>query len=88
MFVPLNQANLVRSRSLAVRQSKKESADFVQELRTLIAVMQLDPLPEAVLVTIFMEGLHTGVARTEVFRVNPAIFEAAVDVALNAELNP
>ena len=49
--------------------------------------MQLDPLPETVLVTIFMEGLHTGVARTELFRVHPATFEAAVDIALNAEFN-
>ena len=49
--------------------------------------MQLDPLPGAVLVTIFMEGLRAGVARTEVFLVHPAAFEAAVDVALNAEFN-
>ena len=49
--------------------------------------MQLDPLPEAVRVTIFMEGLRTGVARTEVFRVQPTSFEEAVDIALNAEFN-
>ena len=50
--------------------------------------MQLDPLPEMVLVTIFIKGLHTGVARTEVFRVHPtSFFEAAVDIALNAEFN-
>ena len=33
----------------------------------------------------FMEGLLTGVARTEVFRVHPSTFEEAVDIALNAE---
>ena len=77
----------MRSRFLAARQGKKELSDFVQELRTLIAAMQLEPLPEAVLVTIFMEGLCAGVARTEVFRVHPFTFEAAVDVALNAEFN-
>ena len=49
--------------------------------------MQLDPLPEEVRVTIFMEGLRTGVARTEVFRVHPSTFEDAVDIALNAEFN-
>ena len=49
--------------------------------------MQLDPLPEMVLITIFMEGLRTGVARTEVFRVHPTSFDAAVDIALNAEFN-
>ena len=47
--------------------------------------MRLDPLPEMVLVTIFMEGLRTGVARTEVFRVHPASFEAAAYIALNDE---
>ena len=34
-----------------------------------------------------MEGLRTGVARTEVFQVHPTSFEAAVDIALNAEFN-
>ena len=47
----------------------------------------LCPLPEMVLVTIFMEGLRTGVARTEVFRVYPTSLEAAVDIALNVEFN-
>uniref|UniRef100_H3H512 RNA-directed DNA polymerase n=1 Tax=Phytophthora ramorum TaxID=164328 RepID=H3H512_PHYRM len=41
----------------------------------------------AVTVTIFMEGLRTGVARTEVFRVHPTSFEEAVSVALNTEFN-
>ena len=61
--------------------------DYVQELRTLMAAMQSDPLPEAVHVTIFMEGLRTSVARTEVFRVYPSTFEEAVRIALNAEHN-
>ena len=49
--------------------------------------MRLDLLPEMVLVTIFMEGFRTGVARTEVFWVHPTSFEVAVVVALNAEFN-
>ena len=83
MFAPPNQAYWVRSRFLSACQGKKELSDYVQELRTLIAAMQLDSLAEMVLVTIFMEGLRTGVAQTGVFRVHPTSFEAAVDVALN-----
>ena len=49
--------------------------------------MQLDSLLEMILVTIFMEGPQTGVARTELFQVHPTSFEAAVDIALNAEFN-
>ena len=49
--------------------------------------MQLDSLPEEVRVTIFMEGLRTGVARTEVFCVHPSTFEEAMDIALSAEFN-
>ena len=49
--------------------------------------MQLDPLPEAVQVTIFMEGLRIGISRTEIFRVYPVTFEETVDVALTAEFN-
>jgi hypothetical protein len=86
VFSPPNQVYRVRSRFLSTRQGKKELVDFVQELRTLIAAMAVDPLPEVVTVTVFMEGLRNGMARTEVFRIHPTSFEEAVNVALNAEL--
>ena len=81
MFAPPNQAYRVRSRHLSSRHGKKELSDYVQGLKTLVAAMQLDPLPEEVRVTIFMEGLRTGVARTEGFRAHPSTFEEAVDIA-------
>ena len=87
VFSPPNQAYRVRFCFLSARQGKNELSDYVQELRTLITAMQLDPLPEIVLITIFMESIYTGMARTEVFRVHPTSFEAAVDIALNAEFN-
>ena len=85
IFAPPTQAYRVRSRFLSTRQGKNELTDYVQEIRTLIAAMQLDSLPEVVCVTVFMEGLRTGVARTDVFRVHQSIFDEAVNVALYAE---
>ncbi|KAG3111001.1 hypothetical protein PI124_g8055 [Phytophthora idaei] len=87
MFAPPKQAYRIRSRFLATRQGKKKLLGYVQELRTLIAGTAADPLPEAVTLTVFMEGLRTSAARTEVFRVHPSSFEEAVSVALNAEHN-
>ena len=65
---------------LSIRQGKNELTDYVQELRTLMAAMQSDPLPGTVYVTVFMEGLRTGVSRTDVFRVHPSTFEKAVSL--------
>lgn len=87
VFAPPNQAYCARSRFFASRQGKRELEDFVQDLRRLIAGMAADPLHEVVTVTIFMEGLRSGVAQTEVFRAHPASFERAVDVAWKTELN-
>ncbi|KAG2787000.1 hypothetical protein PC129_g6267 [Phytophthora cactorum] len=84
VFAPPNQ---IRSRFLATRQGKKELLDYVQELRTLIAGTAADPLPEAVTLTVFIEGLRTSADRTEVFRVHSTSFEEPVSVALNAEYN-
>ena len=48
--------------------------------------MQLDHLPQEVLVTIFMEGHRTGVARTGVFRFHLSTFEEAFNIDLRPEL--
>ena len=61
--------------------------DDVQELKTLLPVVQLDPLPEAAQVTIFIKGLQIGVARAMVFRVHLSTFEETVGIALIAEIN-
>ncbi|KAG3253253.1 hypothetical protein PI124_g2187 [Phytophthora idaei] len=71
VFVPPSQAYRIRSPLLATRQCKKELLDDVQELRTLIAGAAADPLPEAVTLTVFTEGLRTSATRTEISRVHP-----------------
>ena len=40
-----------------------------------MAAMQSDPLPEAVYVTVCMEGFCKVIARTEVFRVHLSTFK-------------
>ena len=59
---PPDQDYRVSSRFLSTRQGKNELTGYVQELKTLMATMQSDTLPETVYVTVFMEGLRTGVA--------------------------
>ena len=46
VFAPPNHVYRVHSRFLSTRQGKKELSDYVQGLRTIIAAMQVDPLPE------------------------------------------
>ena len=84
---PGNQTYRVRSRFLFTRQGKNELSDYVQELRTLIAAMQRDPLPEVVHVTMIMEGLCPGPDRPEVFCVHPTTLEGAVEIAHKADNN-
>uniref|UniRef100_M4BU51 Retrotransposon gag domain-containing protein n=1 Tax=Hyaloperonospora arabidopsidis (strain Emoy2) TaxID=559515 RepID=M4BU51_HYAAE len=57
VFAPPNQANRVRPGFLSFRQGKKEISDYIRELRTLLAAMQLNHLSEEVRVTIFMKGV-------------------------------
>ena len=87
VLTPPNQIYRVRSCSLVSRQELKELSDYVQELGTLLADMQLVPLPKVVQVTIFTQRIRIEAARTKVFRVHSATFEEAMDVAFNTELN-
>ncbi|POM81140.1 LOW QUALITY PROTEIN: Hypothetical protein PHPALM_929 [Phytophthora palmivora] len=89
VFLPPNHAYRVCSRFLACRHVKKELLDCVQELRTLIAGMFADPLPEVVTTTVFMAADAKSIATTITAPgfFCPSSFEEAVVVALNAEHN-
>lgn len=82
MFVPPNASARNRADFLACRQGKFSLYEFVQELRRLRAAMATSPLAEDVMVTVFMEGLNNGPAKTEVFRNQPTQLEAAIHIAL------
>lgn len=80
-FLPPNAAFRQRSKFLACKQGKKELHEYVQELRVLVAKMASDPLPEAVKITVFMEGLRPGPSKTQLFRTSPQTLEEAFEVA-------
>ncbi|KAJ0398291.1 hypothetical protein ATCC90586_007232 [Pythium insidiosum] len=70
---------------VSARQGKRELYEFVQELRQLRACMAADPLPEEVMVTVFMNGLALGEARRAVFQSEPRSLEEAMYVAQRAD---
>jgi hypothetical protein len=73
--------------AFACLTTKKTLAEFLPEMRTLIATMASDSQAEVVKMTMFMESLCLGVARTKVVRVRPSTVEEAVKVALNSKFN-
>ncbi|KAI9998541.1 hypothetical protein PInf_002932 [Phytophthora infestans] len=67
-FLPANNEFHQRSRFLACKQGKRELQEYAQEIRTLVASLAGNPLPDAVKTTFFMDGLKVGPARTQLFR--------------------
>ncbi|KAI9985919.1 hypothetical protein PInf_024710 [Phytophthora infestans] len=63
-LLPANNEFRQRSRFLACKQGKRELQAYVQEMRTLVASLEGNPLPEDVKSTVFMAGLKVGPART------------------------
>ena len=66
---------------------RKKYRNRSKKLRTLLAAIRLNPLAEDVKMSIFVEGLCTEDASTEVLSFHPSFFKDAVGVALNAEFN-
>jgi hypothetical protein len=88
VFLPPNSDFRHRSRFLNAAQGKQTVREYVQELQYLYAcVTDERSLPEATRVTVFMNGLNKGPARTELFRQYPATFDAAVNIALSEEFS-
>lgn len=84
-FQPPNMEMRFRARLLTCRQGKRSLHDYVQEIRYLSAAIAAEPLSELTKVTIFMEGLNKGPARTEIYRHVPNTLDAAIRMAFMEE---
>ncbi|KAG2789817.1 hypothetical protein PC129_g14556 [Phytophthora cactorum] len=56
-----------------------------QEMRELTAPLVGNPLHEHIKVTVFMDGLRVGPARTQLFRVQASTLEEAIQVTVQEE---
>ncbi|KAG2774274.1 hypothetical protein PC129_g22300 [Phytophthora cactorum] len=56
-------------------------------MRELTASIVGNPLHEHIKVTVFMDGLRVGLARTQLFRVQASTLEEAIQVDLQEEYN-
>lgn len=81
-FQPPNNEVLLQGRFFALRQGKLSLDRYVQEMRSLVAAITTDPLPESVKVPAFLNGLNPGPARQVLYRHLPSTLEEAIRVAL------
>ncbi|KAG2787531.1 hypothetical protein Pcac1_g3214 [Phytophthora cactorum] len=84
-FLPANYEYRQRSRFLSWKQGKRELHEYIQEMWELTASLVGNPLHEHIKVTVFMDGLRVGPARTQLFRVQASTLEEAIQVDLQEE---
>ena len=85
MYQPPNNEVLLQGRFFAMRQDRRSLQQYVQEMTTICASITREPLPEAVKVPAFMNGLRNGPARTALFKSPPATMREAIDMAILEE---
>ena len=85
MYQPRNNEVLLQGRFFAMRQDRRTLQQYVQEMTTICASITREPLPEAVKVPAFMNGLRNGPARTALFKNPPATMREAIDMAILEE---
>ncbi|KAG3053728.1 hypothetical protein PI125_g25967 [Phytophthora idaei] len=84
-FLPANYEYRQRSPFLSCKQGKRELHEYIQEMRELTASLVGNPLHEHIKVTVSMDGLRVGPARTQLFGVQASTLEEAIQVALQEE---
>ncbi|KAL4158988.1 hypothetical protein PRNP1_004761 [Phytophthora ramorum] len=84
-FLPANYEYRQRSRFLACKQGRRELHEYIQGMRELTASLVGNPLHEHIKVTVFVDGLRVGSARTQLFRVQASTLEETIQIALQEE---
>ncbi|KAG3056763.1 hypothetical protein PI125_g25505 [Phytophthora idaei] len=84
-FQPANYEYRQRSRFLSCKHVRRELHEYIQVMRVLTASLVGNPLPENIKMTMFMDGLKVGPARTQLFRVQASTLEEEIQVALQEE---
>lgn len=85
MFLPPNSEFLQRSQFLGCKQNKRDLYAYVQELRQLRSSIAADPIPENVMITVFLQGLDFSPVKAELFRQDPTTLEEAIRIALRED---
>jgi hypothetical protein len=76
-----------RQQLLQLRQGSKSLHDYIQKIRYLSSCITTNPVDEDTLVSIFLQGMRDGPARTQLFRVYPSKLEDAISIALQEEFS-
>ncbi|KAG3232634.1 hypothetical protein PI124_g22285 [Phytophthora idaei] len=86
-FLPANYEYRQRSRFLSCKQGSVSCMNTSKRCGSSLHTASLvgNPLHEHIKVTVFMDGLRVGPARTQLFRVQASTLEEAIQVALQGE---
>ena len=85
VFLPPNNDFRTRAKFLACKQGARTLYVYIQELRTLVASLSDNTLPEATKVTVLMQGLKHGPAKVQLFRTYPQTLEEAIHIAISKD---
>jgi hypothetical protein len=82
VFQPPNSDFRYRAKFLSCKQGNRTMDAYIQDVRFLAAcIVDISTLPEPTRVTVFMQGLKAGPAKTQLFRSFPSTLEEAIRIA-------